>query len=177
MIEEERHRFQPSEIDRPSIPHLASAQFSLSSEGFSPEGFLNTWLSKAFLYAGWLQDLLKKGKKWHRSQIIFRVLMLTRSGHSWTGLARLRLIYVNRLAIVGRPTLSVLTIYLAKLLGLYCVIVSLALSLNRKSTITTVNEWMRNPPLMMLTGVITLAMGLALVIGHNVWSGGALPVP
>jgi hypothetical protein len=72
--------------------------------------------------------------------------------------------------------LSVLTIYLAKLLGLNCVIVSLELSLNRKSTITTVNEWMRNPPLMMLTGVITLAMGLALVIGHNVWSGGALPV-
>jgi vacuolar-type H+-ATPase subunit I/STV1 len=70
----------------------------------------------------------------------------------------------------------VLTIYLAKLLGLNCVIVSLELSLNRKSTITTVNEWMRNPPLMMLTGVITLAMGLALVIGHNVWSGGALPV-
>jgi hypothetical protein len=45
----------------------------------------------------------------------------------------------------------VLTIYLAKLLGLNCVIVSLELSLNRKSTITTVNEWMRNPPLMMLT--------------------------
>ena len=28
----------------------------------------------------------------------------------------------------------------------------------------------------MLTGVITVAIGLALVIGHNVWSGGALPV-
>jgi hypothetical protein len=29
---------------------------------------------------------------------------------------------------------------------------------------------------MLLTSVITLVIGLALVVGHNVWSGGALPV-
>ena len=29
---------------------------------------------------------------------------------------------------------------------------------------------------MLLTSVITLAIGLALVVGHNVWSGGALPI-
>jgi hypothetical protein len=29
---------------------------------------------------------------------------------------------------------------------------------------------------MLLTSVITLAIGLALVIGHNAWSGGLLPV-
>jgi vacuolar-type H+-ATPase subunit I/STV1 len=69
-----------------------------------------------------------------------------------------------------------LTTYLAKLLGLYCVIVSLALSLNKQSAIGTVNDWMKSPPLTMLTGVITLTIGLALVIGHNVWSGGALTV-
>ncbi|CAJ0882538.1 hypothetical protein AMST5_03346 [freshwater sediment metagenome] len=68
-----------------------------------------------------------------------------------------------------------LTIYLAKLLGLYCIILSLMLSMNKQSAIATVNEWMRSPPLMMLTGAITLTIGLALVIGHNVWSG-ALPV-
>jgi hypothetical protein len=29
---------------------------------------------------------------------------------------------------------------------------------------------------MMLTSAITLALGLALVVGHNVWSGGAVPI-
>ena len=70
---------------------------------------------------------------------------------------------------------SMLTIYLAKLLGLYCIILALTLSMNRQSAIATVNEWMRSPPLIMLTGAIALTIGLALVIGHNVWSG-ALPV-
>lgn len=72
--------------------------------------------------------------------------------------------------------MSPLTIYLGKLLGLYCVIVAVALSANRKSAISTVNDWMRSPPLVLLTGVITLSLGLALVLGHNVWSGGALPI-
>jgi hypothetical protein len=50
--------------------------------------------------------------------------------------------------------MSPLTIYLAKLLGLYCVIVAVGLSINKKSVIATVNEWMRSPPLVLLTGVI-----------------------
>ena len=72
--------------------------------------------------------------------------------------------------------MSPLTIYLAKLLGLYCIIVALAMSANKQQALKTVNEWVRSPPLMMLTSAITLALGLALVVGHNVWSGGALPI-
>jgi hypothetical protein len=72
--------------------------------------------------------------------------------------------------------MSPLTIYLAKLLGLYCIIVALAMSANKQRALKTVNEWVRSPPLMMLTSAITLALGLALVVGHNVWSGGAPPI-
>ncbi len=72
--------------------------------------------------------------------------------------------------------MSLITIYLAKLLGLYCIIVAMALSVNKQNAIATVSEWVRNRPLMLLTSVITLALGLGLVIGHNVCSGGALPV-
>jgi len=61
-----------------------------------------------------------------------------------------------------------LTIYLAKLVGLYCIIVAFAMSANKQRALKTVNEWVRSPPLMMLTSVITIALGLALVIGHNV---------
>jgi hypothetical protein len=71
---------------------------------------------------------------------------------------------------------SLLTIYLAKLLGLYCIILAVALSMNKQKAIATVNEWMLNAPLMLLTGAITLTLGLGMFIGHNVWSGGVLPV-
>ncbi len=72
--------------------------------------------------------------------------------------------------------MSLLTIYIAKVIGLYCILVSLALSVNKKSVIATVNDWIRSPPLMMLTGAVVLCLGLAMVIGHNLWSGGALPI-
>jgi hypothetical protein len=35
---------------------------------------------------------------------------------------------------------------------------------------------MESPGLILVTGIFTMASGAALVIGHNVWSGGALPV-
>jgi hypothetical protein len=71
---------------------------------------------------------------------------------------------------------SLLTIYLAKLLGLYCTIVALVMMANKRNVIDAINELMRSPPIVLLTSIITLAIGLALVIGHNVWSGGALSV-
>jgi hypothetical protein len=33
-----------------------------------------------------------------------------------------------------------------------------------------------NPPVLFIVGVITLVAGLAMILGHNVWSGGVLPV-
>ena len=69
-----------------------------------------------------------------------------------------------------------LTIFLAKLLGLYCIIVALAMMTRKQSAIATVNALIRNPPLLLLAEVLGLAAGLALVLGHNIWSGGALPI-
>jgi len=69
-----------------------------------------------------------------------------------------------------------LTIFLAKLLGLYCIIVALAMMTRKQSAIATLNALIRNPPLLLLAEVLGLAAGLALVLGHNIWSGGALPI-
>ena len=69
-----------------------------------------------------------------------------------------------------------LTIFLAKLLGLYCIIVALAMMTRKKSAIATLNALIRDPPLLLLAEVLGLAAGLALVLGHNIWSGGALPI-
>jgi hypothetical protein len=72
--------------------------------------------------------------------------------------------------------MSALTIFLGKLIGLYCIIVALALMARKRDTIAAVNALVRNPPLLLLVEVLSLALGLAMVLGHNIWSGGALPV-
>jgi ribose/xylose/arabinose/galactoside ABC-type transport system permease subunit len=72
--------------------------------------------------------------------------------------------------------MSALTILLAKLIGLYCVIVALTMVANRRTMVDAVNALIRDPPLVMLSGVIAVGLGLGLVIGHSVWSGGVLAV-
>jgi hypothetical protein len=33
-----------------------------------------------------------------------------------------------------------------------------------------------NPPVLFIAGIFALTAGLAMVLGHNIWSGGTLPV-
>jgi len=73
--------------------------------------------------------------------------------------------------IVSAPT-----IFLAKLIGLYCLIVALTMMANRRTMIDAANALIRSPPFVLLSGIIALGLGLGLVIGHNVWSGSALPI-
>ena len=40
----------------------------------------------------------------------------------------------------------------------------------------TVTALVHNPPLLLIVGMIGLIAGLAIVLGHNVWYGGMLPV-
>lgn len=47
---------------------------------------------------------------------------------------------------------------------------------NRQTTIGTLNSFFGDPALMWVTGVLTLLAGIVIVILHNQWSGGALPV-
>jgi hypothetical protein len=72
--------------------------------------------------------------------------------------------------------MSALTIFLAKLLGLYCIIVALAMTPRKQSSVATLKALIANPPLLLLVEVLGLTGGLARVLGHNIWSGGALPV-
>jgi len=72
--------------------------------------------------------------------------------------------------------LSPVTVFLAKLLGLYCIIFAAAMVTRKQSAVATVKAIIANPPFLIFAEIISLACGLAMVIGHNVWSGGALPV-
>jgi hypothetical protein len=42
---------------------------------------------------------------------------------------------------------------------------------NRGATIAAIDALFADPALMLITGIFTLAIGLAVVIGHNRWSG------
>ncbi len=67
------------------------------------------------------------------------------------------------------------TTFLGRLIGLYCVLCSLSMISHRQATAATANALIHNPPMLFIVAVITLVAGLALILGHNVWSGGVLP--
>ena len=69
--------------------------------------------------------------------------------------------------------MSRLTLYLARLIGLFSIIM-VAVVLARGSA--AVMNAVADPQAMFLYGVISLGLGVAIILGHNVWSGGVLPV-
>ena len=68
------------------------------------------------------------------------------------------------------------TLFLSKLIGLYCILVALSMITRRQATLESVTALLHNPSMILILGVITLAAGLAMVLAHNIWSGGALVV-
>ena len=66
-----------------------------------------------------------------------------------------------------------LTVFLARFIGLFTVLLVAAL-LVRGSAIIEVT--VADRPVMLSYAIVSLATGLAMMLGHNVWSGGALPV-
>ena len=66
-----------------------------------------------------------------------------------------------------------LTIFLARLLGLFTVLIVAALALRGSAVVEAA---VANQPVMLTYGMTSLAIGLAMVLAHNVWSGGVLPV-
>jgi len=72
--------------------------------------------------------------------------------------------------------MSRLTIFLSRLLGLYCILAALAMITHKRMILDAVTVILHNSPALYIVGVLTLIAGLAMILGHNVWSGGVLPV-
>ena len=68
------------------------------------------------------------------------------------------------------------TIYLGRLIGLFLLIAALAMILDRDSIIEMATALIDDRALMLIVGLIALVIGLAIVIGHNVWMGGLFPL-
>jgi len=68
------------------------------------------------------------------------------------------------------------TQFLSRLLGLYCIIIAVAMLVQKESTLETITALVQDRPLMFVVGVITLFAGLSMVLAHNVWSGGSAAI-
>ena len=66
--------------------------------------------------------------------------------------------------------------FLSRLLGLFCLTAAVCMIANGATLLATVTELVHDRPLMLVVGIVTLFAGLAMVLAHNVWSGGVLTV-
>jgi uncharacterized membrane protein len=69
-----------------------------------------------------------------------------------------------------------LTIFLSRFIGLGTLVLGLAMVLHQQSFVEIASRMLHDGPLLFVSGLITLSIGLAIVLGHNIWSGGVLPV-
>ncbi len=65
------------------------------------------------------------------------------------------------------------TLFLARLMGLFFILIALTLSSHKQESLTAFDAVVHSQDILLVAGIAALAAGLAMVIGHNVWSGGA----
>jgi hypothetical protein len=72
--------------------------------------------------------------------------------------------------------MQVRTVLLSRMIGIYCIICAILMAVRRQFTLDAVTALLTSPLAMFVAGVFTLVLGLAMILGHNYWSGGALKV-
>jgi hypothetical protein len=72
--------------------------------------------------------------------------------------------------------MSPLTLFLAKLLGAMLLTIAAAMAARGPAMAQTAKRMTSDPGMVMIGGAVRVGLGLAVVIGHDVWTGGALPV-
>jgi hypothetical protein len=68
------------------------------------------------------------------------------------------------------------TIYLARLFGLGMTIVSVWMLLDESDLRATIQLFVHDRPATLIVSLVCIASGLAVVLAHQVWSGGIAPV-
>lgn len=68
------------------------------------------------------------------------------------------------------------TAFLGKLLGLYLIAVSVSMFAHAQAIVEVMKAIVQDPPLLFIAGLMGTTAGLAIILAHNVWSGGALPI-
>ena len=68
------------------------------------------------------------------------------------------------------------TRFLSRLIGICAILVSLSVITRKQAAVEMLTAFVHDSPLLFIVSVMTVAAGLAIILSHNVWSGGALPV-
>ena len=61
------------------------------------------------------------------------------------------------------------SVFLARLLGLYCIVIAVGVLLNLKTYQKVMEDFIKNTALLYIGGVLALLFGLAVVLFHNIW--------
>jgi len=69
-----------------------------------------------------------------------------------------------------------LTLFLAKLIGATFIVFAALLALRGRTILETARRMIDDPGMLILSGALRTIAGLAIVLGHDVWSGGVLPI-
>jgi hypothetical protein len=69
-----------------------------------------------------------------------------------------------------------LTLYLSRLIGLFTLIVALSMLADKPQALQTVRMVVQDRPVLLVLGMLGTATGLAIVLGHQVWRGGVVPI-
>lgn len=62
------------------------------------------------------------------------------------------------------------SIFLAMLIGPVMLAAAISMLVNRESQRAMAREFLDNPPLIYISGVLVMTAGLAIVLNHNVWA-------
>jgi len=72
--------------------------------------------------------------------------------------------------------MSTRTIFLSRMFGVYCILMALFMATRPERALETVTAFGQDPALVLIVAILVIFGGLAMVLAHNVWSGGAAPV-
>jgi hypothetical protein len=72
--------------------------------------------------------------------------------------------------------MSLLTKFLSRLLGSFLVLVALTMLVHKEASIEMIKRMMGHAGAPFAIGMIAVAVGLAMILGHNIWSGSALTI-
>ncbi|KTD74270.1 hypothetical protein [Legionella tucsonensis] len=62
------------------------------------------------------------------------------------------------------------SLFLAKAMGLYFMIISISVLINKNRMPSVISELMKNPAMQFLMGLNLLIVGLLLILTHNIWA-------
>jgi hypothetical protein len=69
-----------------------------------------------------------------------------------------------------------LNIFLGRLLGLFTIITVCWLLADRQATVSMIPVMLGDRAAIIVLAILSLGAGLAIVLAHNIWSGGLLPI-